>query len=398
VQSTETLTPPSAEPNQSPLIGWSENGQPHQAHWQSVHGWTPPKQLISADDTLSADRAYRLISSGTGLVWRGDFQNGKQLLAALKRRLAKQKAPAPEVAYPERFHRIRLARSQNARVLGRLLIPLAENFQLAHRRAPSVVSACQAALSLDTGADQTQKPAMLMPLTELIGILSAHEWQRRGLPVTTLRQSIYPRYGVFAPTRHEYLDLLLQTPLPAGAQTALDVGTGTGILAALLAQRGIPKVVATDTQAAALQCAQDNMARLGLGKQVTVVHADLFVAGRFDLIVCNPPWLPGKANNALEAAIHDPDSRMLSGFLKQVSHHLTPQGEVWLILSDLAEHLHLRTREMLLDLIEMGGLRLMAKHDIKPRHPKSSKEDDPLADVRRREITSLWQLTLAEKP
>jgi len=397
VQSTEKLNDPGHSPDESALVYWSENDQACQALWQSMHGWSAPKELLSADDTLSADRAYRLISGGTGLVWRGDFQNGKQLLAALKRRVAKQKSPDADIAYPERFHLVRQSRSQQARLLGLLLIPLAENFQLTHRRAPSVAAACQAAYSAKGLWALSRAPNVLMPLTELIGVVSAYEWQRQGLPVAALGQHIYPRHGVFAPTRHEYLDLVVQTALPNGAQTALDVGTGTGVIAAILAKRGIPKVIATDTQAAALRCAKDNMAHLGLSAQVEVLEADLFVPGRYDLVVCNPPWLPGRAKTALDAAVYDPDSQMLAGFLGQVRAHLAPNGQAWLILSDLAEHLKLRSRQTLLALIDAGGLKVNARHDIKPRHPKSSKLDDPLADARAQEVTSLWQLTLAEK-
>lgn len=396
MQPTEKLIEPVESLDRSPLVHWSNNDRPYQARWQSVQAWAPPKQLVVANDTLSADRAHRLMNDGTGLVWCGDFHNGKQLLAALKRRLAKQFPPGADIAYPERFHQVRQSRSQQARLLGLLLIPIAENFQLTHRRAPAIAAACQAAYPLDPNSQTPQAPALLMPLTELVGVLSAHEWQRRGLAVAALGQNIYPRYGVFAPTRHEYLDLLAQAVLPAGAQTALDVGTGTGVIAAILAKRGLPNIIATDTQAAALQCATDNMARLGLSNRVNIIEADLFAPGRFDLVVCNPPWLPGKAKTALDAAIYDPDSQMLSRFLKQVQDYLAPRGEAWLILSDLAEHLQLRTRQTLLDFFEAGGLRVLARHDIKPRHPKASKVNDRLADARACEVTSLWQLTLAE--
>jgi prophage antirepressor-like protein len=83
---------------------------------------------------------------------------------------------------------------------------------------------------------------------------------------------------------------------------------------------------------------------------------------------------------------------MLNGFLKGLRTHLTPQGEGWLILSDLAEHLGLRTREDLLDMIETAGLRVMERLEIRPMHAKTKDEDDPLADARRAEVTSLWRL------
>src|SRR5256885_9763195 len=58
--------------------------------------------------------------------------------------------------------------------------------------------------------------------------------------------SIHPHYGVFSPVRGEYLDLVAQAPLPAAAQQAdaavWDIGTGTGVLSALLLHRGVRQV------------------------------------------------------------------------------------------------------------------------------------------------------------
>jgi len=372
-----------------PWIEWPETAGLSRVHWQSVQGWAAPKHAVLGNDKLSADLAFRLINAGTAIIWRGDFQNAKQLLAALKRRTAKKAMPEETIAYPERFHLIRQARSQNARALGRLLMPLDADYCLPHRRAPIVTTACEMALGPLPAAP------LLMPLTELQGVLSAYEWQRQGLMVSALGERIHARYGVFAPTRHEYLDLINQVALPARANSALDVGSGTGVIAAILAKRGVKHVVATDMAEAALLCTQENVDRLGLGKQIDVQRADLFAQGQFDLVVCNPPWLPGVAKTSLDAAIYDPDGRMLTAFVTGVAKHLSPSGQAWLILSDLAEHLGLRNRQALLSLFEAGGLKVLGRHDINPRHPKSSQANDPLASVRAREVTSLWQLTLA---
>jgi hypothetical protein len=69
------------------------------------------------------------------------------------------------------------------------------------------------------------------------------------------------------------------------------------------------------------------------------LRADLFPEGRASLVICNPPWIPGRPSSPLENGIYDPDSQMLRGFLQALPRHLTPGGEGWLILSDLAEHL-----------------------------------------------------------
>jgi prophage antirepressor-like protein len=86
---------------------------------------------------------------------------------------------------------------------------------------------------------------------------------------------------------------------------------------------------------------------------------------------------------------------MLRGFLAGLGAHLLPGGEGWLILSDLAEHLGLRTREELLAAIEAAGLKVVDRLDARPKHPKASDEDDPLHAARAAEVTSLWRLALA---
>ena len=165
---------------------------------------------------------------------------------------------------------------------------------------------------------------------------------------------------------------------------AWDIGTGTGVLAAVLARRGVPQVIATDNAARALACAQDNVQRLGVAAQVQLCNVDLFPPGHADLIVCNPPWLPVRATTSLEQAVYDPDSRMLRG----------PGGEGWLILSDLAEHLGLRSRADLLAWTEAAGLRVVERLDIRPHHRKAQNASDPLHSARAAEVTSLWRLAV----
>ena len=125
---------------------------------------------------------------------------------------------------------------------------------------------------------------------------------------------------------------------------------------------------------------------------VKVVQADLFPEGRARLVICNPPWVPARPASPIEYAVFDPDSRMLLVFLNGLAAHLSPGGEGWLILSDFAEHLGLRSRESLLAAIDQAGLKLVGREDIKPRHPKSTDANDPLHAARVKEVTSLWRL------
>ncbi|HEX2530986.1 MAG TPA: class I SAM-dependent methyltransferase, partial [Burkholderiaceae bacterium] len=225
----------------------------------------------------------------------------------------------------------------------------------------------------------------------LLGLIGAHEWRKKGVVIPALGARIHPHYGVFSPVRGEYVELVATAPL-LDKTLAFDIGTGTGVLAAVLARRGITRIVATDWDMRALACARENIARLELDQQVQVVRADLFPEGRAPLVVCNPPWIPARPSSPLEHAVYDPDSRMLRGFLAGLSTHLEPGGEGWLILSDLAEHLGLRSRAELLALIEAAGLKVAGRMDVRPHHPRAADKTDPLHAARAAEITSLWRL------
>lgn len=374
------------------LVRWTEAGAERAARWRSEGGTPPPRRVVVADDTITADAAYRLACEGTALLWRGDYQNARLLLQALARRIDKKaarkpaKAPATSHVPAEAFHLYRQAQAQRARTLGMLLLPLAGDYTIPLRRGQDVAEACAEAWGPATGEDA------LISLREVLGLVGAHEWRKKGVPIPALQGRIHPHYGVFSPVRGEYVGLVAQAPLPAGADLAFDIGTGTGVLAALLARRGVARVVATDQDPRALACARDNIARLGLGQQVEVVEADLFPEGRAPLVVCNPPWLPGRPASRLDAAVYDSDSRMLKGFLAGLAAHLAPGGEGWLILSDLAERLGLRAAGELAALIEAAGLVVLGRLDTRPSHGRAADADDPLHAARAAEVTSLWRL------
>lgn len=318
---------------------------------------------MHVDDTISARQALRLIRQGSTLRWTGDYHNARQLLAALGRRV-----PAPRGGS---FHDQRRQQADRVRVLNSLLIPMSGH-RIMLRRAPDVRAASREAYG---GPGRPH----WVPLRELLGVIGAHQLRVRGVHVPALGERIHPHYGVFAPTRSEYADLVAAQPLPP-AGTAFDIGTGTGLLTALLVRRGIRQVVATDNNPRAVDCARANLERLRVNADV--VQTDLFPPAQADLIVCNPPWIPAKPLTLLDQAVYDEDGRMLRTFLGAAREHLRPDGEVWLVLSDLAELLGLRSRDELLGLVRGGGLRVVGRRDVAARHRRA----------RAGETTTLWQL------
>ncbi|OGB32413.1 MAG: methylase [Burkholderiales bacterium RIFCSPLOWO2_12_FULL_61_40] len=396
-----------------PTLHWTESGQSCCALWRSERGAAPPKRVALADDTTTADAAYRLACEGTALLWRGDYHNARQLLQALARRVDKtpqrkqrKAAQTPVQATPAAlvFNLHRQAQAQRARVLGMVLIPFNADYTIALRRAPDAQLACTEAWGPAPGASESgDTAASVASLRDLLGMVSAHEWRKKGVEIPALgaapHNRIHPHYGVFSPVRGEYVTLVATAPLPPTppghtALVAFDIGTGTGVLSAVLARRGITQIVATDQDPRALACARANLAQLGVAGQVQVLQADLFPPGRASVVVCNPPWLPARPSAPIEHAVYDENSRMLLGFLAGLTAHLAPGGEGWLILSDLAEHLGLRTRAELLAAFKTHGLQVLGRLDAKPLHPKAADASDPLHAARAAETTSLWRLAV----
>ncbi len=241
-----------------------------------------------------------------------------------------------------------------------------------------------------------QANAYLVSLREIASRIGADQWYQKGVLVHLLdgcgNGKIHPHYNVYPPTRQEYLDLLCIpddiNPLVQNndSSVVMDVGCGTGILTAILLHRHHnTKAILTDISPLAVDCARDNLMRLGLMDRVRGIHVtdQLFADAEADLIVCNPPWIPGKNPgestgnvNWLEKAIYDDaNSTMLFNFLRGVSYHMrvnnsaktgNNHSEAWLIISDLAERLQLRSRDELLQAIDDGGLEVVEVKEAVP--------------------------------
>lgn len=394
--------------SQSNSVTWEEGGQTCSAAWHSENGIAAHKRVVIADDALTADDAYRLACEGTAILWRGDFQNARQLLQALVRRIDRPSKKSKragkradqssgDLQSPtsiDLFNKHRLIQSQRARILGMLLIQCNSDHTIPLRRAPDVSLACLEAYGLTA-------ESYVISLRELLGVISAHEWRKNGVPALADGEGepifIYPHYGVFSPIRGEYLELVCSAPLPKLLEKesiAFDIGVGTGVLSVILAMRGVQKIVATDQDDRALACAKENIKRLSLESNIQVIKTNLFPQEKASLIVCNPPWIPARPSSTLEHAVYDPESQMLKGFLGELKNHLLPDGEAWLILSDLAEHLGLRARKELLEWIEAGGLKVINRIDTKPKHHKPFDQSDLLYFARSAETTSLWRLAI----
>jgi methylase of polypeptide subunit release factors len=371
------------------MVSWRAAGDERRGAWLSPAA-SPPSRFGPADDRTTAQAALARVRRGEGLVYGGDFRNARQLLAAMARRL-RPRSPAPQSDPAALFRAERRQVRLEHDLLSRLAVPVEVGLRIPLPRAPDVTEALAEALG-----PEVPLPGLL-PLRDLLGMVGAHEWRRKGVPVPALGARVHPHYGVYAPIRGEYVDLVAAAAAErrlAGAR-ALDVGAGTGVLAFVLA-RAEANVVATDSEPRAVACARENAERLGLAGRIEVVAADLFPPepSAYDVIVSNPPWIPvDAAVTPLERAVYDPGGTFLARLVAGLPGRLAPDGEAWIVISDLAERLGLRPGRHVEALAAAAGLRVVEVREARPSHRRAHDAEDPLHAFRSQEVTRLYRLS-----
>ena len=211
-----------------------------------------------------------------------------------------------------------MAQAQRARALGMLLIPFEAGARIPLRRAPEVAEVLAEAVAGTPDAGISLRRPSVMSLRELLGLVGAHEWRRKASPSPRSASASTLVRRVFADPRR-IPDLVARAPLPA-TTVAFDIGTGTGVIAALLARRGWRawwpptcrrvRWVARRKTSRASGCWRRPRPGGALGatllrelgrrcadhqspaSRVELLQADLFPPGRAPLVVCNPPWVP----------------------------------------------------------------------------------------------------------
>lgn len=159
-----------------------------------------------------------------------------------------------------------------------------------------------------------------------------------------MRLEVGPETLIPRPETELLVELALKLQLRVTAARVLELGTGSGAIAAALAsERRNWRITASDASLAALALAERNFRRLGLNN-VRPLHGDWYAAlapgERFDLILSNPPYvaqedphlqqgdLPWEPRDALAAGVDGLDAiRIISA---EALAHLVPGG--WLLL------------------------------------------------------------------
>ena len=140
---------------------------------------------------------------------------------------------------------------------------------------------------------------------------------------------------VYEPAEDTFL--LAETLEVRPGEIALDVGTGTGLIALLMARKA-KYVLGVDVNPKAVELARRN-ARLNGISNVEFRLSDLFenVSGRFDVITFNAPYLPGEPEKAIDLALVGGKTgrEVIDRFIAEVPDHLNENGRVYLVQSSI---------------------------------------------------------------
>jgi len=194
---------------------------------------------------------------------------------------------------------------ESARLQAELL--LAHVLQLPRMKLYLNFDRVLAPVEVDAFRELVRRRGLREPLQHLVGTVS---FCRLELTVSNAALIPRPETELLAQMGVEFLQ-----PRASASPSALDLGTGSGCLAIVLA-KNCPqaKLLAADISPAALDLARANADRHGVGDRIQFFLSDAFAGlparQRFDLILSNPPYIATEEILTLEPEVRDHDPRL----------------------------------------------------------------------------------------
>jgi SAM-dependent methyltransferase len=275
------------------------------------------------DRNVPPVQAVAWLQEGRSLIVSDHFGTGLQLLAALRVLLQDPGEDAGYVA-KRNFREAFQAASKH------LLAPVVA-------RKVTLPGAPAAGFLAELYPDHAD---FALPVEDVRVLSSAWEWYQQGVHFPVLGYRLHPFYGAYIPARMEHLELFgtWLAKYQGARNRAIDVGTGSGVLALQMAKAGFQQVVATDINPNAIESVARQLKRLPKAPPIELQHADLLGEDRgpLDLIVSNPPWMKGEVGRTLDLAMYFQDG-FFERFFDQCLQRIAPGGRVVLVFSNIIE-------------------------------------------------------------
>lgn len=226
-----------------------------------------------------------------------------------------------------------------------------------------------------------------LPVEDAKVLSSAWDWYEQGVHFPVLGYRVHPFYGTYIPARMEHLELFgtWLANYKGARDRAIDVGTGSGVLALQMAKAGFQQVIATDINPNAIESVARQMRRLPVAPPIELEHADQFGADRgpIDLIVSNPPWMKGDVGRTLDLAMYFQDG-FFERFYEKALQRLAPGGRLVFVFSNIIELSQPDVPHPIQTELDRGRFRLMEKltRKVKPLRRRT------------REKVEVWELAV----
>jgi methylase of polypeptide subunit release factors len=342
-----------------------------------------PRPIILSGNYYSADKLSNTLDVSEALL-RGEYvivddvyQTGINILSILKQIVFDLQKTCD-------FSDDRKKRNIYHIASNKLLIPI-ENSRIALRKAPKIGWIERFFQNTDM---------FFLPMPQIQGLNSSWQWYIKGITFPMLSHKIHPFYGVYFPTRFEHLFLFnaLLKEFNCKGKTAIDMGTGCGVLSFMLQENGFETIFAADINPNAVISVQEEIEKHNCSDNIIAVHSNLFenLSQNCDLIVFNPPWLPGNNSQILlDEAIYYPVD-LFNRFFEEAYDYLNDNGKIAFIFSNFAIENKLTNKHPVL--LELENNKRFTKIKLSTHKISKKSNKNKRQDRRRNESAELWLL------
>jgi hypothetical protein len=340
-------------------------------------------EALSVQDATEVDaktdrkRVLAALKRGEHVLVADLYSTGLAVLADLKKELSASHGA-------DSFEGSRRLRSAYHETSSRLLVRIRDQ-AMALRKAPTI--GWLERLYSDVGE-------FCLPFPQVQGLNSSWQWYTKGIQVPVLDHRIHPFYGTYFPTRFEHLELFDDwlTSYDGSLESTVDIGTGCGVLSFQLLRHRAGGVWATDTNPNAIMSVREDLERIEQRSRVHPAQGDLFAGfeNQADLIVLNPPWLPGEAPGLIDTAIYYPPE-FFERFFEAAAERLSDEGRLVVLFSSLGSQAYPDVRHPI-EAELAGGGRFHEVSRLRRSVAMASKKTKRQKHTRRNEHVELWEL------
>jgi len=340
----------------------------------------PPKSddnVIQITKKSDRAKAARQLSAGNYLLVEDRYSTGMAVLSDLKKLVFRGKNKQDFTAYRDK-------RSEFYQASNRLLVPVKDN-TIALKKSPEI------------GWLNLLYPDLqdfLLTFPQIQGLNSSWQWYLKGIKYPGLKEKIHPYYGTYFPTRFDHLHLFDNwlKKFNGPKNLAIDIGTGCGVLAFQMLNRGFEKVIASDINPNSILSVREHAQKIGVSDRVHTFQSDLFEKHdqKTDLVVFNPPWLPAqKEIEGLDNAIYY-ESGLFERFFEKAADYIHDKGKLVLLFSNLAESQGVTGQHPVKE--ELANHSRYRQTRLLKRKVKQSSKKTKRRDHRKNEFVELWEL------